>query len=59
MDRPEGVGELILQDGSVHVGMFEGGAASGQGVYYDRSGAVHTGQWCTLPSMPVQRPAGP
>ena len=43
--RPHGGGELILLDGSVHVGLFEHGAAHGEGVYYDCRGSVHCGSW--------------
>lgn len=45
--KPHGMGQLLLRDGSVHVGLFEDGVAHGDGVYYDRSGAVHTGSWVT------------
>ena len=43
--RPHGEGELLLADGSMHAGSFDGGAASGEGAYYDRKGAVHRGRW--------------
>ena len=43
--KPHGQGELLLKDGSVHVGGFENGAAHGGGVYYDRKGSVHSGSW--------------
>ncbi|KAL1526488.1 hypothetical protein AB1Y20_015198 [Prymnesium parvum] len=43
--RPHGHGELLLADGSVHVGEFENGAAQGEGVYFDHCGAVHKGSW--------------
>mmetsp|Transcript_31770 Transcript_31770/g.83030 ORF Transcript_31770/g.83030 Transcript_31770/m.83030 type:complete len:192 (-) Transcript_31770:889-1464(-) len=45
--RPHGGGELLLVDGSVHVGLFEHGAAHGEGVYYDCKGSVHCGSWVT------------
>ena len=31
----------------VHVGLFEAGAAHGEGVYYDVKGSVHCGGWVT------------
>lgn len=43
--KPHGAGELLLKDGSVHTGLFEGGGAHGGGVYYDRKGSVHIGSW--------------
>ncbi len=39
------MGELLLLDGSAHVGMFVHGAAHGDGVYYDCKGSVHSGAW--------------
>jgi len=43
--HPHGMGELLLLDGSAHVGMFVHGAAHGDGVYYDCKGSVHSGAW--------------
>ena len=43
--RPHGGGKLVLRDGSVHLGLFENGAANGEGVYFDKAGSVHTGSW--------------
>lgn len=59
--KPHGGGELLLRDGSVHVGLFEEGAAHGDGVYYDKSGAVHTGRWVSnhrVGTFEVLDPAG-
>ena len=44
-NKPHGVGELLLKDGSVHAGHFEGGGAHGGGVYFDCQGSVHSGSW--------------
>lgn len=44
-NKPHGVGELLLKDGSVHAGHFDGGGAHGGGVYFDCQGSVHSGSW--------------
>ena len=31
----------------MHVGLFEGGSAHGEGAYYDARGSVHCGSWVT------------
>jgi len=43
--NPHGFGELLLADGSVHTGSFQGGAADSDGIYYDCKGSVHMGCW--------------
>ena len=44
-NKPHGMGELLLKDGSVHAGHFEGGGAHGGGVSFDCQGSVHSGSW--------------
>ena len=59
--KPHGGGQLLLKDGSVHVGLFQEGAAHGDGIYYDRKGSVHSGAWVTnhrVGGFEVLDPAG-
>ena len=43
--RPNGEGELILPNGSVHKGSFVDGRANGAGEYFDATGMVTKGSW--------------
>lgn len=43
--RPDGVGDLILANGSVHHGTFAQGRASGAGTFFDATGSVMRGEW--------------